>query len=546
MAILSLDLQRGVSGDMMVAALLDAGASFEKVQQALSSLPLSGFILEKSDVIKASIKMCDFKVKLVCDNHDADMEYLFPHLFGHETSPEPHAHDHKHDHHDHDHGHGHHGHSHDHEHDEHTTIAPNTSFIIKSLTPLTSADGQLFSATKPLPPHEHCHDHDHEHCHDHDHEHCHDHDHSYGHGGHSHEHRSLQDVYALIDQSMASDPAKTLAKKVFAIIAAAEAKAHGTSPDLVHFHEVGGLDSIADVLSFAVCIDDLKIDTVYASTLGEGYGEIVCQHGLLPIPVPAVSNIVAAHHLPIQTGRCYGELVTPTGAAMVAALEPKFTTPQGMTITSTGYGAGKRAYEKPSFVRAMLLSPVTGADTATAVTATASADVADTARATAWGLDLGDIGAAPYGDEIIELKSNIDDTTGELLGVLMDKLLNAGAQDVSYRSIFMKKNRPAVELCVLCHEDKVPELTRIILTESSSIGVRFSRQQRLIMKREAGEFASSLGPVKIKRCTLNPALGQHEVTYPEFESIKEIAAQTKLPLKEVEARIKGELYAQHH
>ena len=538
MAILSLDLQRGVSGDMMVAALLDAGASFEKVQQALSSLPLSGFILEKSDVIKASIKMCDFKVKLVCDNHDADMEYLFPHLFGHETSPEPHAHDHKHDHHDHDHGHGHHGHSHDHEHDEHTTIAPNTSFIIKSLTPLTSADGQLFSATKPLPPHEHCHDHDHEHCHDHD--------HSYGHGGHSHEHRSLQDVYALIDQSMASDPAKTLAKKVFAIIAAAEAKAHGTSPDLVHFHEVGGLDSIADVLSFAVCIDDLKIDTVYASTLGEGYGEIVCQHGLLPIPVPAVSNIVAAHRLPIQTGRCYGELVTPTGAAMVAALEPKFTTPQGMTITSTGYGAGKRAYEKPSFVRAMLLSPVTGADTATAVTATASADVADTARATAWGLDLGDIGAAPYGDEIIELKSNIDDTTGELLGVLMDKLLNAGAQDVSYRSIFMKKNRPAVELCVLCHEDKVPELTRIILTESSSIGVRFSRQQRLIMKREAGEFASSLGPVKIKRCTLNPALGQHEVTYPEFESIKEIAAQTKLPLKEVEARIKGELYAQHH
>ena len=530
MAILSLDLQRGVSGDMMVAALLDAGASFEKVQQALSSLPLSGFILEKSDVIKASIKMCDFKVKLVCDNHDADMEYLFPHLFGHETSPEPHAHAHKHDHHDHDHGHGHHGHSHDHEHDEHTTIAPNTSFIIKSLTPLTSADGQLFSATKPLPPHEHCHDHDH----------------SYGHGGHSHEHRSLQDVYALIDQSMASDPAKTLAKKVFAIIAAAEAKAHGTSPDLVHFHEVGGLDSIADVLSFAVCIDDLKIDTVYASTLGEGYGEIVCQHGLLPIPVPAVSNIVAAHHLPIQTGRCYGELVTPTGAAMVAALEPKFTTPQGMTITSTGYGAGKRAYEKPSFVRAMLLSPVTGADTATAVTATASADVADTARATAWGLDLGDIGAAPYGDEIIELKSNIDDTTGELLGVLMDKLLNAGAQDVSYRSIFMKKNRPAVELCVLCHEDKVPELTRIILTESSSIGVRFSRQQRLIMKREAGEFASSLGPVKIKRCTLNPALGQHEVTYPEFESIKEIAAQTKLPLKEVEARIKGELYAQHH
>lgn len=544
MAILSLDLQRGVSGDMMVAALLDAGASFEKVQQALSSLPLSGFSLEKSDVIKSSIRMCDFKVKLVCDNHDADMEYLFPHLFGHDASPE--AHDHGHDHHhDHDHGHDHHDHDHDqaheHEHDEHAASQSTNSastFTIKSLTPLNSADEQLFSATKPLPPHEHSHAHDHDHAHCHDHDHDHDHGHSHSHGSHSHEHRSLQNVYALIDQSLASTPAKTLAKKVFAIIAAAEAKAHGTSPDLVHFHEVGGLDSIADVLSFAVCIDDLQIDTVYASTLGEGYGEIVCQHGLLPIPVPAVSNIVAAHHLPIQTGRCYGELVTPTGAAMVAALEPKFTTPQGMTIISTGYGAGKRAYEKPSFVRAMLLSPVTGTDT------TRTSD--NTASAPAWGLALGEIGAAPYGDEIIELKSNIDDTTGELLGALMDKLLAAGAQDVSFRSIFMKKNRPAVELCVLCHEDKVPELTRIILTESSSIGVRFSRQQRLIMKREAGEFASSLGPVKVKRCTLNPALGQHEVIYPEFESIKEIAAQTKLPLKEVEARIKGELYAQQH
>lgn len=538
MAILSLDLQRGVSGDMMVAALLDAGASFEKVQQALSSLPLSGFSIEKSDVIKSSIRMCDFKVKLVCDNHDADMEYLFPHLFGHDASPEAHDHDH---HHEHEHAHHHDHEHHEHHEHEHAADAHNTSaFAIKSLTPLTSADEQLFSATKPLPPHDHSHDYEHcnshDHCHDHGHDHEHGHDHS--HGGHSHEHRSLQDVYALIDQSLASDPAKKLAKKVFAIIAVAEAKAHGTSPDLVHFHEVGGLDSIADVLSFAVCIDDLQIDTVYASTLGEGYGEIVCQHGLLPIPVPAVSNIVAAHHLPLQSGRCYGELVTPTGAAMVAALEPKFTTPQGMTIISTGYGAGKRAYEKPSFVRAMLLGPVTGTDTASATNNTASAP--------AWGLDLGEIGAAPYGDEIIELKSNIDDTTGELLGALMDKLLAAGAQDVSFRSIFMKKNRPAVELCVLCYEDNVPELTRIILTESSSIGVRFSRQQRLIMKREAGEFASSLGLVKVKRCTLNPALGQHEVIYPEFESIKEIAAQTKLPLKEVEARIKGELYAQQH
>lgn len=522
MAILSLDLQRGASGDMMVAALLDAGADFEAVKQVLQSLPLAGFSIEKSYVTKAALNMCDFKVKLAVDNHDSDMAYLFPHLHGQDAHEHEHEHGHDHEHHHHD-----HDHSHEHNHD-----AP--AFTIKG--PIT----KLSSEHLVLQPqgdecscdcdcgHHHHHDHDH----DHEHEHCHDHDHD-----HHHEHRALQDVVDLINNSCASAKAKALAIKVFTIIAAAEAKAHGTSPDMVHFHEVGGLDSIADVLAFAVCVDNLDITKTYATVLGEGYGEVRCQHGLLPIPVPAVANICAAHSLPMQTGRCYGELVTPTGAAMVAALEPNFAAAPAHTMISCGYGAGKRAYEKPSFIRALLLqdapanSIATGAGTATATTAGAGA---------AHTVDFAD---GPYHDHIVEIKSNIDDMSGELLGALMTKLLDAGAQDVSYKSIFMKKNRPAVELAVLCHEDKLSELVRLILTESNSIGVRVCRQERFILGRTAETFESSLGPVQVKHCTLDPELGKYEVTYPEYESLKDLATKLNRPVKEVEAIVRGELYA---
>ncbi len=492
MAILSLDVQRGVSGDMMVAALLDAGANFDEVKRVLQSLPLNGFSIEKKAVTKASLNMCDFTVKLEQDNYDADMAYLHPDRYGPslkikgpisaeamltqaaQLTPEHH--------------HGH-DHSHEHVHD-----------------------------------HEHMHDHEHEHSHDHvhDHEHMHDHEHGHDHShGHSHTHRALSDVVALIESSCATQAAKDLAIKVFTIIAAAEAKAHGTSPDLVHFHEVGGLDSIADILAFAVCVTDLKITQTYATHLGEGFGEVRCQHGLLPIPVPAVANICAAHKLPMVTGRCYGELVTPTGAAMLAALECHFAPAPLTTMIAVGYGAGKRTYDKPSFVRATLLHEP-------------SADQTPDCNCA----------SSPYRDTIVEIKSNIDDLSGELMGTLFERLKHEGAVDVSLRTIFMKKNRPGFELCVLCHEEQVKQLVTTILTETSAIGVRLSRQERYIMAREQRSFVSSLGPVTIKHCELAPELGTYSIDYVEFDSLKELSAITGRPLKEVEAIVKGELYAQ--
>lgn len=493
MAILSLDVQRGVSGDMMVAALLDAGADFAEVKRVLASLPLYGFSIEQKTVTKVSLAMRDFTVKLTEDNHDADMAYLHPDRYGHD---------------------------HEHEHEPHE-LAVAASFIIKG--PL-SADDLLTQASQLQPESEHehghehhaheHHDHEHGHEHHHDHEHSHEHHHEHEHS-HGHCHRALSDVVALIQNSCASKEAQDLAIKVFTIIAAAEAKAHGTSPDLVHFHEVGGLDSIADILAFAVCVTNLKITQTYATPLGEGYGEVRCQHGLLPIPVPAVANICATHKLPMVTGRCYGELVTPTGAAMLAALECKFEPAPLAQVTAVGYGAGKRTYDKPSFVRATLLAPQAQGE------------------------------SSAYRDQIVEIKSNIDDLSGELMGTLFARLKQDGAKDVSLRPIIMKKNRPGFELCVLCHEDKVKTLVTTILTETSAIGVRLCRQERYIMKRSFSSFNSSLGAVTVKHCELDPELGNYSVDYVEFDSLQQLAQNCGRPLKEVEAIVKGELYGKH-
>ena len=190
----------------------------------------------------------------------------------------------------------------------------------------------------------------------------HDHDMDYLYGEHTHhehhhhhEHRHLHDILHIIDHAQMTDHAKELAKKIFAILGEAEAKAHGTSIDEVHFHEVGAVDSIVDVISAAVCFDDLGIDEVYIPVIYEGTGTVNCAHGTLPIPVPAVNNIVSSHHLPIHIDTIKGELVTPTGAAIAASIVTSYTLPSTFTIKKTGIGAGKRAYERPSLLRAMLI-----------------------------------------------------------------------------------------------------------------------------------------------------------------------------------------------
>lgn len=332
--------------------------------------------------------------------------------------------------------------------------------------------------------------------HDHTHE-GHEHHHEHGHVHHPHTHRNLADVTAILNSGSLTPRARGLALKIFGIVAEAESKAHGKPVEEVHFHEVGAIDSIVDIAAAAVCLDDLGIDDVVITGLSEGTGFVECQHGQLPVPVPAVANIAAAAGLPLRILPVQGEMVTPTGAAIAAAIRTRSALPESFTIQKIGLGAGKRDFGMPNVLRAMLIEE------------TASGD------------------APPAGITVIE--TNIDDSTGETLGLAMDSLLDAGALDVHYVPAFMKKNRPAWLLRVICREADIPAMERIIFTETSSIGVRRIRAERTCLARTVVDVALPAGPAKVKRCTFD---GQ-TFYYPEYESIKALAAASGVPFADL-------------
>lgn len=304
--------------------------------------------------------------------------------------------------------------------------------------------------------HDHQHTHDHEHVHEdgsvHTHEHHH-HDHSHEHHhdhGHHHEHRGLHEILHIIEHADMTERAKETAARIFQILAEAESKAHGVPADQVHFHEVGAVDSIVDILEVAVCLDNLDITEVIVPFLCEGQGSIRCQHGIIPVPVPAVVNIAQAHGLTLKPTGVQGELVTPTGAAIVAAIRTSDKLPQTCRIVKIGMGAGKREYEGTGILRAMLLES----------------------------------GSAEAADTIWRLESNLDDCSGEVLGFVMDELFAAGARDVYYTPIYMKKNRPAVQINIICREQDVDKLQNILFCNTTTIGVRRCRMERTILPRE--------------------------------------------------------------
>lgn len=344
----------------------------------------------------------------------------------------------------------------------------------------------------------HGHDHHHEHTHDHDHHHEHTHEHGHD---HHHEHRGLIEIQGIIRCSRMTERAKELAEKIFDILANAEAKAHGKPKTEVHFHEVGAVDSIVDIAAVAICLDNLGIEDVIIPTLYEGSGTVRCQHGVLPIPVPAVANIVNAENLTLRITETEGEFVTPTGAAIAAAIRTEEKLPENFRILKTGIGAGKRNYERPSILRAMLIEEQ------------ANQDVEK--------------------DEIIKLESNIDDCTGEALGYTMEKLMEAGARDVHYFPVFMKKNRPGYQLNVICKENQISQLQKIIFEETTSIGIRIQRMERSVLPRRIETRDTSMGEVQIKICSLPTG----ERIYPEHDSIARICKESGKSWQEVYRKI---------
>lgn len=335
------------------------------------------------------------------------------------------------------------------------------------------------------------HDHDMEYLHGHKNNTNLEHDHQ---ENNKHLHRGLSDIINIINKSNITDKAKEISNHIFSIIAKAEAKAHETSINEVHFHEVGAVDSIVDIVAVAVCLDNLNITEVIVPEIYEGRGFIRCQHGLLPVPVPAVTNIVADNNLNLHITSTEGELVTPTGAAIVAAIKTCDELPKKFSIEKIGIGAGKRTYDRPSILRAMIIKD-----------------------------------NSIENDCIYKLESNIDDSNGEALGFVMDRLFDSGARDVHYIPVYMKKNRPAYQLNVICTEENVEKLEEIIFEETTTIGIRRAKMERTILNREIKTIRTSLGIAKIKVCSL----GIKNKVYPEYSSVIQLCKENNMSYQDV-------------
>lgn len=332
--------------------------------------------------------------------------------------------------------------------------------------------------------------------------HEHHHGHTYSHE-HPHEHRGMKEITEIIQKSEMTVRAKKMAMRVFDILAQAESKAHGVPVEEVHFHEVGAVDSIVDIAAIAICMDNLDISNVIVPVLYEGTGFIRCQHGQIPVPVPAVTHIAETHKLKLKITDIQGELVTPTGAAVVAAFRTSDRLPEDFTMSKTGIGAGKRQYRCPGILRAMLIRETTD-------------------------LQIKDI--------IWKLETDMDDCGGEMMGHVMNLLMANGAREVHYTPIYTKKNRPAYTLTVICKESEREKLENLIFSETTTIGIRRVEMERTILQREIQKKDTPVGTAIVKACTLPDGNIRY---YPEYENVAELAERNQLSFRETYDRIRS-------
>lgn len=349
--------------------------------------------------------------------------------------------------------------------------------------------------------HSHGHYHDHEHDHSLD-NHCHNHqDDNDNNHNHNHVHRTYADIKQIIEGSGITEAAKELSRSMFQKVAAAEAAVHGKPIDEVHFHEVGAIDSIVDIVSVAILMDYIKPDRVISSVVSDGHGTIKCAHGVLSVPVPATSMIYKNEHIRFKQIEVPTELVTPTGAAIISTFAESYGLMPEMNLNKIGIGVGSRNIGGPNTLRVFL------------------------------GEDVTADGETQNGD-IIVINSNIDDSSGEDLGYVLEKLMDAGALDVSYAPIFMKKNRPAYRLEVICRAEIREKLSEIIFDETTTIGVRYYLVQREELARVRILVDTELGQIEAKQVSTTSG---HTYTYPEYESMKSIASELGVSMKSVRA-----------
>lgn len=420
MTIAYFDCFNGASGDMIVGALLAAGADLNQLRQDLAKLDLDDVTLE-AHLVKRQGLMAT-KVDVVIRGQVEGVGGLV-----------------------HEHGH-HHDHDHDHEHHHH-----------------------------------HDHGHDHEHHHEHEHEEAH------------HVHRTL--AYVTEKLSKLPEPARGHAIAIFQRLAVAEATVHGTTAHLVHFHEVGRDDAIADVAATVLALQQLGVTEVQSSPLPLGSGLVRCAHGMMPVPVPAVVELVRG--IPTYDNGETGELLTPTGAAILATLATRFGPPPPWSLKAVGYGAGTREGKRvPNLARVMLGEPA----------------------------------VQPGAEAVVQLAANIDDLNPQLFGPLLDKLLVAGALDVTLTPTLMKKGRPGTVLEALLPAEKLDPISELLFRETTTLGVRYQPVYRKVLERERVEVETPWGPIGIKIGRLN---GEAVNLAPEFEDCRKLSERCGVPLKDV-------------
>jgi len=313
-------------------------------------------------------------------------------------------------------------------------------------------------------------------------------------------HRHYGGIKALIEAAPLKERVKEISLKIFRRLAEAEATVHGVELERVHFHEVGAVDSIVDIVGTAIGLDYLDIGRVYASGLPYGRGFVQTEHGRLPVPAPATALLM--QWIPLTGDIGEGERVTPTGAAIIAALAESFGPPPAMVPDRIGYGAGAKDFpELPNLLR----------------------------------LVLGDATNQATSEEVLVIETQVDDMNPELLGFLMERLLGAGALDVGFSALQMKKNRPGTLVSVIAQSADLDRLSGIIFAESTAIGLRYHPVRRVTLARRVEERVTSLGPVRVK-------LLEGGRVAPEFEACRGIALASGLPLIEVYRTVERETW----
>ena len=377
--------------------------------------------------------------------------------------------------------------------------------------------------------HDHCHEHHHDHEHEHEHEHHHDHDHEHEHHDHEHDHdhghhhhTSLHDIEHIVYDHLKLPTEVALnVMAVYHEIAEAESHAHGKPVDQIHFHEVGTMDAVADIVAVCLLMYTLKPDEVVVSPIHVGSGQVKCAHGILPVPAPATAFIL--RDVPTYGGSIQGELCTPTGAALLKHFATRFGPQPLMRTSAIGYGMGKKDFPQANCVRALLGESVEIPATQTTSSGTAACDSVNAVCTSA-----AQSGTGITTCSVVELSCNVDDMTGEAIGFAMERLFEAGAREVYTVPCGMKKSRPGTLITVLCMDKDKEKMVQVLFENTTTIGVREAVFNRYVLDRKTETLETSMGPVRKK---ISTGYGVTRMKY-EHEDLARIAREQGITLSE--------------